>query len=129
MKVVMMTSWTTKIVALGFGLSLGLGSALAGDVAIEKVRVTKISPEKFAFHVTLRHGDTGWDHYADAWDVLDAEDNVLGVRELAHPHVREQPFMRSQVIVIPKRLKIVFVRARDKVHGHAEKKFEVAVPH
>jgi hypothetical protein len=46
-------------------------------------------------HVTLTHPDTGWDHYADGWEVLDADGTRLGLRELLHPHVDEQPFTRS----------------------------------
>lgn len=46
-------------------------------------------------HVTLSHPDTGWDHYADGWEVLDANGTRLGLRVLAHPHVEEQPFTRS----------------------------------
>jgi hypothetical protein len=45
--------------------------------------------------VTLRHGDTGWDDYADGWRVVTGEGTVLATRPLAHPHVTEQPFTRS----------------------------------
>ncbi|NBC95089.1 MAG: hypothetical protein GVY27_01895 [Deinococcus-Thermus bacterium] len=45
--------------------------------------------------VTLRHGDTGWDDYADGWRIVTAEGEIVGTRPLAHPHVNEQPFTRS----------------------------------
>ena len=68
--------------------------------------------------VTLLHGDEGWDHYADRWQVLGPDGAVLGERVLAHPHVDEQPFTRSQSgIVIPDDLEEVTVRAHDSVHG------------
>ena len=42
--------------------------------------------------VTVQHADTGWDHYADAWEVLAPDGTVLGTRTLLHPHTDEQPF-------------------------------------
>ena len=48
------------------------------------------------FDVTLSHPDTGWEDYADGWRVELADGTVLGTRVLAHPHVTEQPFTRSQ---------------------------------
>lgn len=51
--------------------------------------------------VTLAHGDTGWEDYADAWEVLDMEGTRLALRELAHPHVEEQPFTRSTTLDLP----------------------------
>jgi hypothetical protein len=43
----------------------------------------------------LRHGDTGWDDYADGWRIETPAGEVLGTRVLHHPHVEEQPFTRS----------------------------------
>ncbi|MEM1429579.1 MAG: hypothetical protein AAGG09_08990 [Pseudomonadota bacterium] len=45
--------------------------------------------------VTLRHADTGWDDYADGWRIVTEGGDVVGTRELLHPHVNEQPFTRS----------------------------------
>ncbi len=70
------------------------------------------------FDVTIAHGDTGWDHYADAWRVVDANGTELGLRNLAHPHVAEQPFTRSLSNVrIPGDLNEVGIQARDNVTG------------
>lgn len=67
-------------------------------------------------HVTLSHPDTGWDHYADGWEVLDATGTRLGLRVLAHPHVAEQPFTRSlRLDRVPDGP--LFVRARCLVDG------------
>jgi len=63
--------------------------------------------------VTLKHPDTGWDHYADGWEVRGPDGSLLGERPLAHPHVNEQPFTRSQSrIAIPDDLTEVAIRAR-----------------
>lgn len=93
------------------------GTANADPVTIVDVEATKTGGS-WRFSVTLAHPDTGWDHYADAWEVLDAEGNRLGIRELAHPHVNEQPFTRSQSgIIVPEGTSSVFIRARENVDG------------
>jgi len=68
-------------------------------------------------HVTISHPDTGWDHYADGWEVLTEDGTSLGVRVLAHPHVSEQPFTRSLSLAAPLPNGPVFVRARCSVDG------------
>ncbi len=67
--------------------------------------------------VTLSHPDTGWDHYADGWAVLDEDGTRLGFRELLHPHVEEQPFTRSLTMDVPEGTDALLIRARCNVHG------------
>jgi hypothetical protein len=91
--------------------------AIADAPEVVAVNATQIG-DSWRFDVTLAHPDTGWDHYADGWEVVDAQGNVLGSRPLGHPHVNEQPFTRSKSgIMIPTGMTKVFVRARDNVHG------------
>ena len=74
--------------------------------------------------VTLRHPDTGWDHYADGWEVLSPDGKRLGMRVLAHPHVNEQPFTRSlSGVLIPDGLDHVLIRARCNKTGWADARF------
>ena len=82
----------------------------------------------FDFNVTVRHADTGWDHYADRWDVLGPDGKVLGTRVLYHPHVNEQPFTRSQRVRIPPGVTAVSVRAHCKVDGDAKSVFRIDLP-
>ena len=71
--------------------------------------------------VTLSHADTGWEHYADGWRVLDMEGAELGMRVLHHPHVDEQPFTRSlSGVSIPEGTTKVQIQARDNVGGWSE---------
>jgi len=64
------------------------------------------------------HADSGWEHYADKWQVLDSAGNVIGERVLLHPHENEQPFERATSgIVIPEGETILSIRAHDLVHG------------
>lgn len=72
----------------------------------------------WTFSVTVAHGDTGWDHYADAWRVVGPDGTVYGTRTLFHPHVDEQPFTRSlSGVVIPDGITEVIFEAHDSVHG------------
>ncbi|SHH31781.1 hypothetical protein SAMN05444003_2785 [Cognatiyoonia sediminum] len=109
-------------------LFLCAGAAVADPVEIVAVDASK-SGDTWRFSVTLQHPDTGWDHYADAWEVLDADGNRLGIRELAHPHVNEQPFTRSQSgILIPEDMDVVYIRARENVDGWNETTTEFVLP-
>ncbi len=56
---------------------------------------TKTAADTYTVSATVRHDDTGWDDYADAFEVR-GEGVENGLRELLHPHVEEQPFTRSQ---------------------------------
>jgi len=86
---------------------------------VEYVKATEVSAGVWRFDVTVRHNDEGWEHYADAWQVIDpGSAEILGERILAHPHDAEQPFTRSQSgIPIPADLIQVAVRAKCNVHG------------
>ena len=80
----------------------------------------------WTFYVTVQHPDTGWEDYADGWDVLTLDGTVIKpdpnspfTRLLTHPHVNEQPFTRSQSgIVIPDDVTQVRVRAHELVDGY-----------
>ncbi|HAK46014.1 MAG TPA: hypothetical protein DCO79_08875 [Spirochaeta sp.] len=77
------------------------------------------NPEGWRFDVSLLHEDTGWNHYANLWIVVDADtEEEYGRRILAHPHVNEQPFTRSQSgIGIPESVEAVIVKAACNIHG------------
>jgi hypothetical protein len=105
------------IVAFGFSL-MSVTAALAGGADVLEATYAKSADGTYRFDVTVRHDDAGWEHYADKWQVLDAEGNVLGERVLFHPHDTEQPFTRSQSgIEIPAATRTVTIRAHDKKHG------------
>lgn len=91
--------------------------AWADAPRINNVAVHK-SGDLWSFDVTITHGDTGWDDYADGWRILDAQGKELGLRVLHHPHVNEQPFTRSLSNVrIPSDVTEVGIQARDSVGG------------
>lgn len=83
----------------------------------------------FTIAATVLSSDTGWDKYADAWQVLGPAGEVIGERILAHPHETEQPFTRSLVgVQIPDDVVEVTIAARDLVLGFCGDVVTVAVP-
>jgi hypothetical protein len=97
----------------------------AGDVEIVFTAFIQ-QGDVWQVSTTLRHEDIGWEHYADAWRVVDEGGRVLGMRELLHPHKNEQPFTRSLGgVVIPPETHIVYVEAHDKVHGWSPQRLRV----
>lgn len=101
------------------------GQVFAGDVEIVNTRFEMRSSGSWYVNTTLKHEDTGWSHYADAWRVVDENGNDLGTRTLYHPHENEQPFTRSHTITIPKGVTTVYVEAHDKVHGWSKQRIKV----
>ena len=83
----------------------------------------------YRIEVTVRHTDEGWDHYADGWEVLTEDGQVLGHRKLYHPHIDEQPFTRSLGgVEIPQGVHRVIVRAHDREHGWGGQEMAVDIP-
>ena len=90
----------------------------AGEVDVVDARAVP-GADGWTFHVTLKHADRGWEHYADAWEVLSPDDRLLAKRTLYHPHVNEQPFTRSlSHVQVPEGTPWVLIRGHDKVHGY-----------
>ncbi len=103
--------------------------ALAGEVDVEAVEAEKQSNGTWRFSVTLKHDDTGWDHYANRWDVVGPDGTVYGSRVLAHPHVNEQPFTRSlSGVTIPDDVDVVNIRANDSVHEQGGREISITLP-
>lgn len=104
--------------------------ARAGEADVVGVEARADGPGLWRFEVAVRHDDTGWDHYADQWDVMGPDGTVLGSRILLHPHETEQPFTRSlSGVAIPDGAAEVTVRAHDKVHGYGGKEMTVRLRH
>ena len=102
-----------------------MSPVLANEVEVVKTRFEKHG-STWTVDTTLRHQDTGWDHYADSWRVVDQNGKVLGERVLLHPHENEQPFTRSESgIKIPETTTVVYVEAHDKVHGWSHQRVRV----
>jgi hypothetical protein len=108
-------------------------STRTADADVVYVRAVQMSDGGWTFHVTVSHPDTGWEDYANGWDVVLPDGTVLKrsesdtfTRLLLHPHETEQPFTRSQSgLVIPSGVTEVTVRAHDLVDGFGGKEVVV----
>ncbi len=124
----MLTKKATKMSVLAVGL-LGLtvlNTSEAGDVRILAAEFRNSGGDSWSANVTLKHVDTGWDHYADNWRVVDGAGNILGDRVLYHPHVDEQPFMRGlDAVNVPEGTTTVYIEAHDTVHGWSQNRLTV----
>ena len=115
-------------------LRLVLPACLAATCAFAEAPVVESATAQrtegsWQFTVTLSHPDTGWDHYADAWRVLDMAGNELGIRVLLHPHETEQPFTRSLGgVAIPTGTEAVQIQSRCLVDGWSDRLYRLDLP-
>jgi hypothetical protein len=99
----------------------GQSAGVIADLNYAQVVYVKAIQSKdgsWCIRTTVRHSDEGWEHYANAWQVLDEEGKEVAWRLLAHPHDDEQPFERDKcgIEIPPKTVKLV-VQAKCNVHG------------
>jgi len=112
--------------ALGLAASTGAG---AGEPSVLDATAIANPNGTYSISATIAHGDEGWKHYADAFEVLDGRGAILATRVLYHPHVNEQPFTRSiSNVQVPVGLTQVTIRARDSVHGYGKHQFKLKLP-
>jgi len=118
-----------KIISQQFVLLPGLllvAMANAGEVDVVDAVVE--CDDGCDFHVTLKHADEGWKHYANRWEVLTPDGKIIATRVLAHPH-SPAPFTRSlSGVKIPKGVSEVVVRGHDLVHAYGGKEMIVKIP-
>ena len=118
---------THRIALAALALSLAQ-PALADPARIVGVEALP-GASGWTFHVTLEHGDTGWDDYADGWRVETVAGAILGERPLLHPHVEEQPFTRSlSGVAMSDDVTEVVIRARTNVEGWGSEVFVLPLP-
>ena len=119
--------WAT--IARTGALRLGHAEARAGEADVLAATLTPAGDGTWRVEVTVEHADAGWDHYADAWEVIAPDGTVLRTRTLLHPHEAEQPFTRAlSGLTIPDGIAEVTIRAHDSVHGHGGRELTLAVP-
>ena len=117
-----------RLVLVGGALFFPLVS-YGGEADVVAAKVTKTGDNTYRFDVTVAHEDTGWDHYANVWQVIGPDGAILGERVLAHPHVTEQPFTRSlSGVKIPEGIEGVTLRAGDLVHAFGGAELYLELP-
>ena len=85
------------------------------------------SDNSYQFSVGVRSPDTGCDQFADWWEVLSPDGQLLYRRILLHAHVGEQPFVRSggPVPILPDQT--VLIRAHLNTSGYGGRAFRGSV--
>lgn len=109
---------SSSLIWSGLALLALASPTWAGEADVMGVEAVCTTIRTCDFEVTVRHADIGWSHYAESYEIVSPEGEVLGRRVLTHPHVHEQPFVRQLVgVEIPEGVDQVVVRARDSKHG------------
>lgn len=123
----MVIKYRLKVWSMVGVLTLTFSTGLYGDeVKILGAVFKKTDRNQWSVSVSLKHADTGWEHYADQWRIVDQKGTIVGRRVLLHPHVDEQPFTRSLAgIVVPTNTTVLYVEAHDKVHGWAKNRLKL----
>ena len=112
-----------KVLLLPMVFLLTAAPLLAGEADVVNAKALKTG-DTWRFDVTVRHADSGWDHYADGWRIFTPDGREIGYRELLHPHENEQPFTRSLGgVKVPDGVTSVIIRAHDSQHGYGGKEF------
>jgi len=85
---------------------------------VTAVEVPSGEPGDYTFAVTIESPDTGCEQYANWWEVITPEGDLIYRRILAHSHVDEQPFERSGGPVEVQPDQSVIVRAHMEPYGY-----------
>lgn len=89
----------------------------------EAAKVIKVEAtgqdNSYTFAVTVNSPDTGCDRYADWWEVITLEGELIYRRVLLHSHVDEQPFKRTGRAVEIESQQDVIVRVHMSPDGYS----------
>jgi len=90
---------------------------------------TKGTSGSYNFYVTLLSDETGCNQYANWWEILDENGNLLYRRILVHSHPDDQPFRRGgrRVNVTPSQT--LYIRAHMNTSAYNGDVFKGSVSH
>ena len=97
----------------------------------EKAAITAVevsgNEASYTFNVTIKSPDTGCQQYADWWEIVSTEGELIYRRILAHSHVTEQPFARTGGPVMIKKTDEIYIRAHMNTSGYGTAVFKGSV--
>ncbi len=113
-------------VALNPIVEVEIPKTTGGTAEVTQVTVSG-EDNQFSFSVTISSPDVGCNQYANWWEVLDMEGNLLYRRILAHSHVTEQPFTRvGGPVAISENIE-VYIRAHMNTTSYGSQAFKGSV--
>ncbi len=98
----------------------------AGVAQVTAVSVSG-TDDQYTFSVTISSPDLGCNQYANWWEVIDLDGNLLYRRILTHSHVNEQPFTRSGGPVAISENTVVYVRAHMNTTSYGSSVFKGSI--
>ncbi len=95
------------------------------DAPVADVTAVRVSgdPGAYQFSVEISSPDTGCEQFADWWEIVTEDGQLLYRRVLLHSHVTEQPFVRSGGPVDVDEDTVVIVRAHMNNGGYGGQAF------
>jgi hypothetical protein len=97
----------------------------------QKAEVISVSvsgnESNYRFNVGLKSPDKGCQQYANWWEVISEDGQLIYRRILGHSHVNEQPFVRSGGKVSMTSNQVVIIRAHMNTSGYGIKAFKGSV--
>lgn len=110
-------------------ISTMIPTEVMSDLVFANIRSVAMSGSEnaYIFTVEIRSPDIGCEQYADWWEVITEDGELLYRRILAHSHVGEQPFTRSGGPVTIGPDDIVIVRAHMYPNGYGGTAFRGSV--
>jgi len=118
-----------RIILFFLLLSLPTLIVSANEANILNVGIKNEGNDRYTFNVTVQHEGKGWDHYADRWEILTPEGEIVAIRVLRHPHIKEQPFARNLPFVpVSKDINEVTIRAHCSVDEFGGKEIMLKIP-
>jgi len=108
-----------------------LSVTVYGDIRPNSANVIDVdvrgSNGAYNFYVTLRSDETGCEQYANWWEVLDEEGNLLYRRILVHSHPTDQPFRRGGSSIKVEPSQTLYIRAHMNTSGYKGDVFKGSV--
>ncbi len=98
-----MVSLKVSLGTAGCWLALTCAPAWAGQADVVAVMVAETGPGLYRFDVTVRHQDSGWEHYANHWEVAALDGRVMhhSIREAMYVYTMHTRVTTAHVPFLP----------------------------